>query len=181
MLWKILNACLKNTALYYGWAYAYDKLDWLIIIIITIIIIVNISKEGFGISNFKIKKFIEKSSNADLKTNFAEVFASNKINYFANFHHLIRKKGARYPFIISNSDRLDRARKHWWNILDLHLPPTKKRIFFVSFGLLRWKYFIIQDDKKTINTFCLGSKKSNWHITRWILYKQHFQEQTLKN
>lgn len=50
------------------------------------------SKKDVGISNFEIKKFIEKSSNADLRSNFTGVSASNESNYFVNFHHLIRKK-----------------------------------------------------------------------------------------
>lgn len=47
------------------------------------------SKEGVRIFNFKIKKFIDKSSNADLKGNFSGVFLSNEINYFVNSHHLL--------------------------------------------------------------------------------------------
>lgn len=47
------------------------------------------SKEGVWISNFEIKKFIENSSNVDLKANFAGVFESNAIHYFVNFHHLM--------------------------------------------------------------------------------------------
>ena len=89
------------------------------------------SKEGVRIFNFKIKRFIEKSSNADLKGNFSGVFASNEISYFVNSLHLIRKKDAQYPFTILNTNRSDRAEMHWWNILDLH--PQKRNIFILFF------------------------------------------------
>ena len=46
------------------------------------------SEKDTGISNFEIKNFIEKSSNADPKANFASVFASDKINYGINFQRL---------------------------------------------------------------------------------------------
>ena len=46
------------------------------------------SEEHTGTSNLQIKNFIEKSSNADLKVNFAGVFASDKINYGINFQRL---------------------------------------------------------------------------------------------
>ena len=88
------------------------------------------SKEGVRIFNFKIKKFIDKSSNADLKGSFFGVFVSNEINYFVNSHHLIRKKDAQYPFTILTTSRSDKAGMHWWNILDLH---SQKRNIFILF------------------------------------------------
>ena len=73
------------------------------------------------------------------------VFASNQINYFINFHKMI-KKDAKYPVLIANTDRMDKGGTHWWSILDLH--PKKNFFFFDSFGILDLKNIIIQDDKK---------------------------------
>lgn len=89
------------------------------------------SKESVRIFNFKMKKFIDKSSNADLKGNFSGVFSSNEINYFVNSHHLLRKNDAQYPFTILYSNRSDKAGMHWWNILGLH--PQKRNIFILFF------------------------------------------------
>ena len=122
---------------------------------ISIIITVNISKESAGISNFDIKKFIEKSRNTDLK---ADVVRICRNQLFCHFYHLIRKKGARYPFIDPNANRSDRAGTHRWSILDLH---HKKTIYlFDSFELLGLKNIIVQDDKKIINKTLFGLEKT---------------------
>ena len=76
-----------------GLGYGHNKLDWFIISI-------NMSKEDVWISDFEIKKFIENSSNVDLKANFAGVFESNAIHYFVNFHHLMWKK--RHAISVNN-------------------------------------------------------------------------------
>ena len=48
--------------------------------------------------------------------------------------------GARYPFIIMNTDRSDKKGTHCWSFLDLH---SKKEIFlFDSFGFEAFYLFI---------------------------------------
>ena len=71
----------------------------------------------------------------------------------------MRKRGSKFPFIISNIDRSDRPEMHWWSILDLH--PKRKILFFDSLGLSRLKNVVIKDDKKLINKilFCLEKFK----------------------
>ena len=66
------------------------------------------------------KKNFNLEISGDLITNFAVVYPSDKISYLVNFHSLMRQKGSKYPFIISNTDRLDKAGTHYWAILDFH-------------------------------------------------------------
>ena len=80
-----------------------------------------------GISNQNILNFIEEKANDDIKKNFVGVFLSNFITKFITFHRLMNEKGARYPFIIMNTDRSNKKGMHWRSFLDLH---PKKEIFF---------------------------------------------------
>ena len=56
--------------------------------------------------------------------------------------------GKKYPFLISNTDRNDQGRIHWWSIMNI-LPKSKLR-FFSSYGIERMKQFIVSDDKKIV-------------------------------
>ena len=103
-----------------------------------------------GISNEAIEDFFEIVNDEDLKNNFIGVFPSNFINKFISYHSIIKDRSkVKYPFIIMNTDRSDRAGTHWWSFLDLH---QKKEIFlFDSFGFEGFKKFIIDNDRKLLN------------------------------
>ena len=103
-----------------------------------------------GISNEAIEDFFEKVNDEDLKNNFIGVFPSNYINRFISYHSIIEDRSkVKYPFIIMNTDRSDRAGTHWWSFLDLH---QKKEIFlFDSFGFEGFKKFISDNDRKLLN------------------------------
>ena len=111
-----------------------------------------------GISNEAIEDFFEKVNDEDLKNNFIGVFPSNYINRFISYHSIIKDRSkVKYPFIIMNTDRSDRAGTHWWSFLDLH---QKKEIFlFDSFGFEGFKKFIIDNDRKVINKVLFGLNK----------------------
>ena len=120
-----------------------------------------------GISNEAIEDFFEKVNDEDLKNNFIGVFPSNFINKFISYHSIIKDRSkVKYPFIIMNTDRSDKAGTHWWSFLDLH---KKKEIFlFDSFGFEGFKKFIIDNDKKVLNKvlFSLNKfQKSDHKIT----------------
>ena len=67
-----------------------------------------------GISNETIEDFFEKVDDDDLKNNFIGVFPSNFINKFISYHLIIKDRSkVKYPFIIMNTDRSDRAGTHW--------------------------------------------------------------------
>ena len=120
-----------------------------------------------GISNEAIEDFFEKVNDEDLKNNFIGVFPSNFINKFISYHSIIKDRSkVKYPFIIMNTDRSDRAGTHWWSFLDLH--PKKEIFLFDSFGFEGLKKFIIDNDKKLLNKvlFNLNNfKKSDRKIT----------------
>ena len=111
-----------------------------------------------GISNEAIEDFFEKVNDEDLKNNFIGVFPSNYINRFISYHSIIKDRPkVKYPFIIMNTDRSDRAGTHWWSFLDLH---QKKEIFlFDSFGFEGFKKFIIDNDRKVLNKVLFGLNK----------------------
>ena len=111
-----------------------------------------------GISNFTIKKIISEID-GDLKENFVGVFPSNDTFKFFKFKHLIREKKAPYPFMIMNTDRLNKEGEHWWSLLEI---STKDQIFlFDSFGFIGLKEFIVDDDKQIIDQFFYGLEKIN--------------------
>ena len=111
-----------------------------------------------GISNEAIEDFFEKVNDEDLKNNFIGVFPSNYINRFISYHSIMKDRlKVKYPFIIMNTDRSDRAGTHWWSFLDLH---QKKEIFlFDGFGFEGFKKFIIDNDRKVLNKVLFGLNK----------------------
>ena len=111
-----------------------------------------------GISNEAIEDFFEKVNDEDLKNNFIGVFPSNFINKFISYHSIIKDRSkVKYPFIIMNTDRSDRAGTHWWSFLDLH---KKKEIFlFDSFRFEGFKKFIIDNDRKVLKKVLFGLNK----------------------
>ena len=110
-----------------------------------------------GISNEEVIKFFENVEDNDIKENFVGVFPSNHINKFISFHKLVKDADKKYPFIIMNTDRSDKAGTHWWSFLDLH--PKKEIFLFDSFGFEGFSKFIIDNDIKTLNKILFGIKK----------------------
>ena len=57
-------------------------------------------------------------------------------------------KGKKYPFLIANTDRSNKAGIHWWSIFDID--SKKDFLPFDSFGVLGLRNFIVQDDEKIV-------------------------------
>ena len=110
-----------------------------------------------GISNYEVIKFFENIEDNDIKENFVGVFPSNHINKFISFQKLVKDENKKYPFIIMNTDRSEKAGTHWWSFLDLH--PRKEIFLFDSFGFEGFSKFIIDNDIKTLNKILFGIKK----------------------
>ena len=136
-----------------------------------------------GISNEAIEDFFEKVNDEDLKNNFIGVFPSNYINRFISYHSIIKDRPkVKYPFIIMNTDRSDRAGTHWWSFLDLH--PKKEIFLFDSFGFEGFKKFIIDNDKKVLNKVLFGLhkfKKNDQKITLISLRFSMSEYEKIKN
>ena len=98
------------------------------------------------ISNLEIEKTLQKIGNDAVNKNFISVFLSDKMNKFINFHQVMKAKGAKYPFLISNMDRSYKEGTHCWGISDNH--PKTEIFFFDLFGAAGPKSFIIQEDNK---------------------------------
>ena len=112
-----------------------------------------------GISNFQIEDAIKKIADEDLLENFVGVFPSNYMNKFINHVAMIEDKKGKYPFIIANTDSIDKGGVHWWSILNIE--PRNDIFFFDSFGLDGLKHFIIQDDKKIVDKILIGIEQIN--------------------
>ena len=70
---------------------------------------------------------------------------------------MISESGIKYPFVIVNTDQIDKKGTHWWSFLDLL--PKKEIFMFDSFGFEGFKEFVIQDDQKIINKIFYGVEK----------------------
>ena len=92
------------------------------------------------------------------KKNFIGVLPANYVNKFISFHDILFESGAHYPFGIMNTDRVDKKGTHWWSFLYLHL--KNKIFFFESFGFTAFKQFIMNDNKKIINSIFCDLKNS---------------------
>ena len=64
---------------------------------------------------------------------------------------MISESGAKYPFVIMDTDRSDENSTHWWSFLDLH--PRKEIFMFDSFGFEGFKEFVIQGQRSAIRYF----------------------------
>ena len=66
-----------------------------------------------GISNHTFLDFIEKKTSVDAKTTMLVFFHPIMLQDFVNFHNMMTETGARYPFIIMNTDRCDKKGTYW--------------------------------------------------------------------
>ena len=46
-----------------------------------------------------------------------EVYSSNNLTRYINFHDVINERNTKYPFAIFNTDRNNKAGTHWWSIV----------------------------------------------------------------
>ena len=88
-----------------------------------------------GISNFEIERVFKMINNNDLDDNFIGAFPSDKMNKFFDVRKMM--KGKKYPFLIANTDRSDKAGMHWWSILDID--SKKDFLLCDSFGVMTMK------------------------------------------
>ena len=82
------------------------------------------SGKGKGISDVKIKRMIENSSNDDLKADFVGVFVSNEIIYLISSHSLLKNKHK-----ISLLDLKPRQSRQTCNSLLEHSLSQNRNIF----------------------------------------------------
>ena len=59
---------------------------------------------------------------------------------------MIPESGAKYPFVIMNTDPNDKKGTYWWSFLGLQ--PRKEILMFDSFGFESFKEFLIKTFKR---------------------------------
>ena len=110
-----------------------------------------------GITNLEINKFFENEENQDIKNNYMGVYSMDSITRYINFYEIMRKRNGKYPFAIFNTDKHNKPGTHWWSFMDIH--PPKNLQLFDSLGLEGFKFFIVDNNKNTIDELLYNFKK----------------------
>ena len=58
-----------------------------------------------SVSNFQIDDFYKDEKNDDLKNNYMGTYSIDPISKYINFYEIIKKRNAKYPFAIFNTDK----------------------------------------------------------------------------
>ena len=77
-----------------------------------------------GMTNLEINKFFENEENQDIKNNYMGVYSTDSITRYINFYEIIKKRNAKYPFAIFNTDKNNKLGTHWWKFYGYS--PQKK-------------------------------------------------------
>ena len=57
------------------------------------------------LSNYQIDKFFKEEENDDLKKSYMGTYSIDSITKYINFYEIIKKRNAKYPFAIFNTDK----------------------------------------------------------------------------
>ena len=111
-----------------------------------------------GSSNFQIYDFFkEKEEYEDLKNNYMGTYSIDAITEYINFYEIIKKRNAKYPFAIFNTDKENQPGVHWWSFLDIN--PKNNLFLFGAFGIKRFKLFTVDNDQDIVNELLYNFKK----------------------
>ena len=75
------------------------------------------------------------------------VYSMDSIMRCINFYKIIKKRNAKYPFAIFNTDRHNKPGTHWWSFMDIH-QKKKNSMLYDSLGL---DDFIVDNDERIID------------------------------
>ena len=110
-----------------------------------------------GLSNFQIDDFSKDEENDDLKNSYMGTYSVDSIKKYINFYEIIKKRKAKYPFAIFNTDRENEPGIHWWSFVDINL---KNNLFlFDPLGIQGLKFFIVDDGQDIINELLYNFRK----------------------
>ena len=84
-------------------------------------------------------------------------YSIDSITKYINFYEIIKKRNAKYPFAIFNTDKHNEPGQHWWSFLDID--PKSNLFLFDSFGLEGFKLFIVNNDEDIINKLLYNFQK----------------------
>ena len=111
-------------------------------------------RTGFGIDNVQIENFVKKSGD-NISKNFLGVLPADEENRFNNVSIELKEKGAKYPFMVANTESADKDGRHWWSFLDIDGGDSQ---FFCSFGTEGLLGTIVENDWKIFNKVVGGMK-----------------------
>ena len=109
-----------------------------------------------GLINFQIDEFFKNEENEDLKKNYMGTYSIDSITRYINFYEIIKRRNAKYPFTIFNTDQENEPGSQWWSFMDIH--PKSNLFLFDSFGVEGFKLFIVDNDQKIINELLCNFK-----------------------
>ena len=110
-----------------------------------------------GLSNFQFDDFFKNEENEDLKKNYMGTYSIDSITRYINFYEIIKRRNAKYPFAIFNTDKENEPGVHWWSFMDIH--PKNNLFLFDSFGIEGFKLFIVDNDQDIINELLYNYQK----------------------
>ena len=123
-----------------------------------------------GISNFETERIFNMVDIDDLNENFIGVFPFDKTNRFFDITKM--KKWKSYPFLIVNTDRLDKTGTNWWSLLDID--EKKDFLLFDFFGVKGLRNFIIKDDETVLSKVLNGIENIEQDKTKLNLVNVNF-------
>ena len=78
-------------------------------------------------------------------------YSIDSITKYINFYEIIKKRNAKYPFAIFNTDKENQPGVHWWSFLDIN--PKNNLFLFDSFGIEGFKLFIVGNDQDILTNY----------------------------
>ena len=84
-------------------------------------------------------------------------YSIDSITRYINFYEIIKWRNAKYSFAIFNTDKENEPGVHWWSFFDIQ--PKNNLFLFDSFGLERFKIFIVDNDQQIINALLYNFKE----------------------
>ena len=66
-----------------------------------------------GLSDFQIDGFFKEEKNQDLKNSYMGTYSVDSVTKYINFYEIIKRRNAKYPFAIFNTDRKNQPGVHW--------------------------------------------------------------------
>ena len=87
----------------------------------------------------------------------------DSITKYINFYEIIKKRKAKNPFSIFNTDKHNEPGTHWWSFMDIL--PKQNLFLFDSFGLEGFKLFTVDNDKSIIDELLFNFRKCKVSLT----------------
>ena len=97
-----------------------------------------------GLSNYQIDDFFKEEENEDFKKNYMGTYSINSITKI--FYKIIKRRNAKYPFAILNTDKENELGVHWWSFMEID--PKNNLFLFDLFDLEGFKLFIVNNNQQ---------------------------------